>query len=461
MLKQKLITIIQNKKIWFLAGWVVAALLLRSWHYANFPVGGETADEYAWTLLGASLIQEKAPASWSYFPAYENYHYVEGVYDAPIVKPVFDHPPLFSLLPGIAQSLKADWLTPPSLKVIRLPLVILGALNVGIFWLVAQKIFSKKWAVLGTGLFLTIPSLVFGSRLVVAENLLVTWILLALLIVFQPTAGNRQHRWTMPLLILINLAAVLTKIAGFILPVSLIAYGLLSHRTKLAKAAAIGAVLGAGLFAFYGAIYNWQLFLAVLTDQSTRRLGLATLQNRLFLNPALVRHIFFDGWKVLGLFSGFWLISQTEKFKKMLLVPLLMVVTLLFIALTVGENTFHGWYDFILWPSLIISLTALLQQLWQTKNGLLFALVWLLLLPNLRLFFIVSGNDQALNNWLIRGLVVLGFLPLAEEIFHRQKLINKTIGLLLIVLLLVNIANIFLIDQQTYWLQAAFFEPVL
>ncbi|HEX9817670.1 MAG TPA: glycosyltransferase family 39 protein, partial [Patescibacteria group bacterium] len=163
---------------------ITVSLFLRWWNYAYFPVGGETADEYAWTMLGASLIQEGAPASWSYFSAYENYRYVEGIFDAPIVRPALDHPPLFSLLPGAAHSIKSFWLDSPSLKVIRAPLVILGAVNVGIFWLVCRQIFTKKsWAIVGSILFMTIPSLVFGSRLVVAENLLVTWILLALLLI--------------------------------------------------------------------------------------------------------------------------------------------------------------------------------------------------------------------------------------------------------------------------------------
>ena len=89
---------------------LATAFFLRVWRYYDFPVGGETADESAWTLLGASLIQERVPASWSYFLPYENYHYVEGLFDAPIVRPALDHPPLFSLVPGTAHSLKSFWL---------------------------------------------------------------------------------------------------------------------------------------------------------------------------------------------------------------------------------------------------------------------------------------------------------------------------------------------------------------
>jgi len=65
---------------------LLAAFFLRVWQYYDFPIGGETADESAWTLLGASLIQERVPTSWSYFLPYENYHYVEGVFYAPMEK---------------------------------------------------------------------------------------------------------------------------------------------------------------------------------------------------------------------------------------------------------------------------------------------------------------------------------------------------------------------------------------
>ncbi|MFH2118331.1 MAG: glycosyltransferase family 39 protein [Candidatus Paceibacterota bacterium] len=461
MSKIKLLINSKTKNLLIFLLLIAVAFLLRSWHYAYFPIGGETADENAWTLLGSSLIQEGTPASWSYFSAYDNYHYIEGVYNAPIVRPDLDHPPLFSLLPGTAHSLKADWLAAPSLKVIRLPLVILGAINVGIFWLVLRQVFTQKWALVGTSLFLTIPSLVFGSRLVVAENLLVTWILLTLLIIFNKSSLTKQNRWTGWLLALFSAAAVLTKVSGLIIPASLFIYGLLIKQPKITKIAGIGGLLGASLFALYGAIYNWPLFLAVLTDQSARQLGLATLQNRLFLNPALVRHPFFDGWKVLGLFASFWLLVQPTKNKKLLLVHLFTIFSLLFIGLTVGEDTFHGWYDFVLWPSLIISSTALLQTIWQTKNGLLVGLVWLLLLPSLRLALMFSDNYADLGNWLMRGIVLIGFLPLGWQALNRQNLIRKTMLVLFVILLTANLTSILSITHEAYWLQADFFGSLL
>lgn len=442
------------KKNWPLIIILLLAFCLRFWRYEYFPIGGETADEFAWTLLGASLIQEKVPASWSFFSAYENYHYKEGIYNAPIVRPVFDHPPLFSFLPGIAHNIKSNWLDSPSLKVIRLPMVLLGTLNVGLFWFVSRRIFTKQsWAVVGTLLYATIPSLVFSSRLVVAENLLITWLLLAL----WACAGPKQ-RWTSWLLTVISAAAVLTKLTGILIPVGLITYGLLTKDRWIAKSGLLGGLIGLGLFASYGAFYNWTLFAQVFLSQSARELGLATLQNRLFLHPTLVLHRFFDGWQWLGLLAFSWLLMTKTSDQKWLPVKIMTVLGLVLVALTVGESTFHGWYDFVLWPLLVLSLTESWRQMLETGNTLWVGLSWLLLLPVARLALVMTGAYTTLSNMAVRGIVLLGFLPLGWQILNQQKLIKITLVALVILLLVANLTTIFTVNDVAYWEQAAFFE---
>jgi len=60
-----------KKKLAIFFLFVLGGFILRVFHYWSFPVFGETADESAWTHLGASLIQEGVPASWSYFGPYQ------------------------------------------------------------------------------------------------------------------------------------------------------------------------------------------------------------------------------------------------------------------------------------------------------------------------------------------------------------------------------------------------------
>lgn len=433
---------------------IILAFLLRVWHYEYFPIGGETADESAWTMLGASLIQTRIPASWSFFAAYQNYHYLEGLYQAPIVRPVLDQPPLFALLPGAAHSLKSTWLALPSFKVIRLPLVLLGTINVALFWLVAQKFFLKKnWALFATLLFATIPSLVFGSRLVLAENLLVTWSLLALWLSFA-----LPNRKTFLLLIGVGAAAVFTKVAGLTIPVSLVLYGLMMKKKVFVQTGLIGAIIGLGLFALYGAVYNWPLFVSVFLTQSARDIGLATLQNRLFLHPTLVKHVFFDGWKILGLFALVFSFGKKPAQKNFLLVQIMAIVSLLFIALTVGESTFHGWYDLMLWPMLVLAIGRMVEEIVTTSNMLLFGVVWLLLLPTLRLALVATDQYLHVPSLLMRGIVLAGFLPLGWQVLGWKRLMKITLVILAVVVIASNLIPVFFLTHDAYWLQAAFFE---
>jgi len=95
-------------------------------------------------MLGASIIQEQQPTSWSYFGAYQDYIYQDNGEDkAPWVRPDVDHPPVFSLIPGFFHSLKGSWDQIPSIKLIRFPMVLIGTINIWLLYLVAQK-YSKK-----------------------------------------------------------------------------------------------------------------------------------------------------------------------------------------------------------------------------------------------------------------------------------------------------------------------------
>jgi hypothetical protein len=440
-----------KKKILLFLLFALGGLIFRIFQYYLFPVYGETYDETAWAHLGASLIQERVPSSWSFFDVYEDgYIYKESVYQAPIVRPVFDPPPLFSFIPGIAHSLKTNWINPPSVKVIRLPLVLLGSINVGLFWLLADKFFKdKKWSILTSILFMTIPTLVFSSRLVVAENLLVTWTILSFLAIL-----NLKKEWSLKVIFFLSAAAVLTKVSGVIIPVSFLAIGFLRKDWKLFKTSLFGMLLGAGFFALYGAVYDWGLFVKLLLTQSNRDLSLVTLQNRLFLNPTVSGHIFFDGWKILGLFSLVFILSKKKK--EHFFIKVFSLISLVFILFTVGGTTFHGWYDFVLWPVLIISIGVLLKEIYEKELFLFSGLVWLLLLPLIQL--LGASTKTALSLWTMRGIVSVGFLPILFNSLGWKKLSKKSLFVLLAILVIINILVIFSLDMFDYWDYVIFFE---
>jgi hypothetical protein len=217
-----------------------------------------------------------------------------------------------------------------------------------------------------------------------------------------------------------------------------------------------GAAAGLAAYALYGALYNWELFTALIFTQSARELGLATLQNRLFLNPVLVKHIFFDGWKLFGLFAAAAAFIKQDK--KLLLSQIVLAVSLLFISLTVGESTFHGWYDFVLWPGLIVAIAAVFREIYVSRQGIWLGFAWLLLLPALRLALVFTGFYEDLPLFFIRGLIGVGWLPFGFLLLGKKQWFRPALVFLLLALITANIITVLTVSHEAYWTQAAFFE---
>lgn len=434
---------------------VILAFFLRIDRYWEFPIGGETQDESAWAFLGSSLIQTGKPVSWSFFSAYEpNYIFVRRNGDSPLVSPVLDHPPLFSLLPGLAHTIKGDWQNYPSIKVTRLPMILLGTINVALLLLVARNFFTqKKWIYITGLIYAVAPSFVLTSRLVVAENIMVTWTLLALLVL-----PYTKWRWQFLSLTLIGCAAILSKVSGLVVPAAIFLYGLSIRDSKIWKAGLIGAIAGILGFVLFGAFYNFNLFLEILSSQAGRELGWSTLQNRFFLHAGIVEKFFFDGWIFFGLFCLPLVLFRKEK--KYLPLNLFLIVNLFFILLTSGEQTFHGWYDYTIYPLLALSISIVLAEVFEQKNWLLFSFFWLMLLPVFRTAAIHGGWYSELSSLAIRFVASVGFLPFFLSLFKFLPT-KKTHWLpyfLLGLILLASVYAVLVFNQVNYWEEHQFFK---
>src|SRR5260370_13500642 len=84
-----------------LIGIILLGFLLRSNNLYTWPRLGATFDEYAWTWLGISLIQNHLPTSWSPHLVYSNAKDI--TYQKThfrLVTPYLEHPPLFGLVAG-------------------------------------------------------------------------------------------------------------------------------------------------------------------------------------------------------------------------------------------------------------------------------------------------------------------------------------------------------------------------
>ncbi len=122
------------------------AFILRFHNYAQFPAHDATADEKAWTWLGASLLTEGQPTSWSLFKSYaDKYVYQYLGDDITLVRPALDHPPLFSFIPGVFHLMSGQNVyNIPSQVAIRFPMILIGTFNVFFFALLAYRLADKK-----------------------------------------------------------------------------------------------------------------------------------------------------------------------------------------------------------------------------------------------------------------------------------------------------------------------------
>jgi len=432
--------------------------LLRFYRYFEFPIFGETADEWAWTWLGASLWQTGQPISWSYFKEYqEKYIYEVLPSGAPLVTPDLDQPPFFGLLAGVTHALSSPWRAQPSSKVIRLPLVVLGCLNLSLLTVVAYRLLEKdkKLTLLAAILYATLPVVVFSSRLVVAENFLITLELIMLLLLASSSLSVGKKNL---FLILVSILAVMSKVSGIIVPLTVLLNGLLKKDKQEIKVGALGVCLGFLLLLFYASFFNFNLFVAVQLSQGGRELGLSTLINRFFIHPTLVRDLFVDGWLIFGLFGFFSLVynwKEQLRFQPAILAGLL---TLAFIVFASGERTYHGWYYYPVLPILVLAIVFVWQKMLKTKNTLLFILNWLLLLPALRLPLVYLLASTQLNPFLVRSLSLLAFLPLASQALGLNNLTKKLMIMGLVLLILANIVTVLTVNQTQYWLDNSYFN---
>ena len=96
----------QPLRFWLRIALVAAVLLLgvglRAWRLGDQPAHNATADEYALTWAGMTLVANGTPQSWSWLDAYGTRSVIQWRGNPyPIVQPWMDHPPLYPLVMGL------------------------------------------------------------------------------------------------------------------------------------------------------------------------------------------------------------------------------------------------------------------------------------------------------------------------------------------------------------------------
>ncbi len=394
---------------------------LRLHNLGAYPVKGETLDEYYWTFLGTSLIQEQKPTSWSLFD-YPNSisRKIDGL-NFQIVSPNVDLPPLFSFIPGIWQTIFGrSWDNPLSIFMLRLPMIALGMINLFLVYLVSRKNFSSIWVVVATAIYALTPTIILGSRLIVSDNLLITWMLALLVFVFY----EKRSKGVNFLIALVCALCLLTKITGLALAGAFVLNSLLM-KTKDWKPAVLGIIAGGALLFGYACVVGLPTFISVQLQQSSlRSVGFATLALEFFMKPKIVNTVFLDGIILAGTLTLFAISFFSGIEKKFKTIVVFAVCYIVFLCFTAGETTqlfsgavngtsLYGWYKFPLFPLLIFSLVFVLIEIYESFNKLGLIIVTFLFALQLRLFLFHAFDFQfelGLPKIIVRGTMLVLFL---------------------------------------------------
>ncbi len=438
---------------------------LRAFRYWEFPVVGETQDEVAWMMLGGSLLQTGTPQSWSFFNAYKDVREVSlGSTTFNLVSPAVDHPPLFSLVPGAAITLSGlPWDQLASSKITRLPMVLIGSLNVLLLGVWASRIWGRSVrTVVAVGLMSTVPSFVFLSRLVVSENLLIMWFLLSLL-----GLSYIKYSWARFLLILSIFALPLTKISGLALGIGLIvgSYKMVELRDTKVMLLALMSGIG-GLFA-YMAFFDFSLFWQVQFGQAGRDVGFMTAYITQLSLPTLVAKLSTDLWIWLGYISVLIHLflpprDNTEDRSWWRIMMVVFIAQFAFVMFSVGEHTVHGWYRIVFIPVFVYSWAVLAQKLWDTVQWI--ALSGVLLLVSFVPRGVLRGSVPTSEFWEIQSVfsrlwVLFCGIPVIADIgqnmwpkqFPWKKAWQMLLVGIFVIVLASHVITVVTMTKEIYW----------
>lgn len=447
---------------------ILVGVGLRLWNLGEIPPRGETADEYAWIFLGSSLIQEQKPIAWSYFPYPEYDHRtIQGMY-FPVVEPAMDHPPAFSLIPGLVQTIGGQpWDNPLPLFFLRLPMIGLSLLTMILLYRWAITWMDSRAALLTLALYAVSPTTVLGNRMILAENFITPLVLGQLLLLDQPL----RSRWAQWGIQVINFLHPLTKIAALVFSFAHMVALATEKRWRELLPVLASVFLGVAALVFYASLFDPQQFLQIqMLQGSFRHTTFLTTLLAFFGKPKAIDTVFFDGLLTAAKFAFIILafnLPQKLPAKRMYIFSL---TYMLFLAATVGEwvqspgtgggHGAYGWYWYPLYPLFFSALGYILWQTIHTGKRAAFLILSLFLILQLRLVFLYSGwitfGQGGIPDILV--LTVLAFIGV--QALLPNKLWQKTGWAVVAIVVLASVASILLFNPEAYFQEAAYFTVI-
>jgi 4-amino-4-deoxy-L-arabinose transferase-like glycosyltransferase len=268
------------------------------------------------------------------------------------VSPYFDHVPFYGLVVGGWSLLFGGYsFETISLKVIRIiPFICSVTTSILLFFL-AKRLYGYRTALYAFLVYSTVTLFVMNGRVVLAENLLTTFLVGGIYVYIRHRHVFRSS--IAALLSIVSFLSFQTKELG--IAVSIIFSSLLlidKVHFKYAMPILFSGIVSIALFFLYGAYFGWEQFLKVFHVQGFREIGPQTL---LYITstPIIVNKIYYDGWYFLGFFALAFSLIDFSKNKYIIVPSFVYLCTLLIFLTQKGEM---GWYNIPLFPFMSIAI---------------------------------------------------------------------------------------------------------
>jgi hypothetical protein len=332
---------------------------LRLYHLDQYPERNRTADEYAWTWSGMTLIGEGTPRAWSWLGGYPNFPVIQWRGNAyRLVKPWLDHPPLYSLYVGAFMRVAGVRdIFAVELSTMRWSTLWLYAAAFFLFYACARRLADEAVVLLALAFWAVAPPCVWNGRLVMSEQLMLPLALFGYYALVR-SCESRRRRWLAALALACALLP-LCKVAATAFALWLFTVAALRRERTAALAICAGGATGLLLYAAYGHHFGWRLFTTVLQVQASRFTNFGGFYALMF-GPRIVDRPFM----YLPFFLGFFTLLADLRDNRAADIGLFAVVYSICIAFFLPYNE-YGWYLIPLYPALAFGLASFVVRAWR------------------------------------------------------------------------------------------------
>lgn len=377
-------------------------------------------------------IFEQNNAALTFRNQFEDYDPVNR-FGMKIVRPWFDHPPLGPALISLpARALGYTDIEQIPHLIVRAPALIASVFTMLLTFLVATTLFGESIGLYSLVFLATVPYFVFAQRQSYLENFLTPIFMLAMWLLLQ--YQEKKKMWLFILCMVFSASCGWIKIPAFSVPFMVAVW--LFHSKEIKKGfVAIGTgVLSIGAYLAYGFISSSTIFLQTITNQGVRGAFAGSFYDTL-TNPHFYTS-FTDGWYVLGLIFGLFLLMKYKANRQHAFYSWFLSAWLIVLFLVSGRLNNSPWYKYQLIPFMAIALGFYAKKFLDEASLFLFVPFYLFGLMGFELLGIpVEATVLRLATLCFAAPFALSFMFEQSKMIERvTKLTAKALFVALIVL---------------------------